>query len=103
MKWGCYAIHEGPAAADFNCKRGTGSASSNGSVLLAWVGTILLHLATEADAGDRKSANTLRSAEARSLALTLQRHLTTIAVVFHSLPAKTPGTRPLPELRVWLA
>src|SRR6266851_5831928 len=34
--------------------------------------------------------------------LTLQRHLTTIAT-FHSLPAKTPRTRPLPELRVWLA
>src|SRR6185369_17197927 len=31
-------------------------------------GTLVLHLATEADAGDRKSANTLRSAEAQSLA-----------------------------------
>jgi hypothetical protein len=34
--------------------------------------------------------------------LTLQRHLTTVAT-FHSLPAKTPRTRPLPEQRVWLA
>jgi hypothetical protein len=34
--------------------------------------------------------------------LALQRHLTTGAT-FHSLPAKTPRTRPLPEQRVWLA
>jgi hypothetical protein len=50
----------------FNCKRGTASASSNESVLPARVDTILLHLATEADAGDRKSANTLRSAAVQS-------------------------------------